>query len=318
MPVLNEAPAIEESLSRLLCQTYQPQQILVADGGSTDGTLSILERLAAESDQITIILNEGRIQAAGLNECLVRATGDVIVRIDARSFVDPDYIERCLFALETSEAAAVGGRMVARRPAGLAARAIAVANGAPWGAGPARFHHSRKSGFVDTVYLGAFRRECVDEVGGWSVSVGVNEDAELNHRLRAQGHRIWFDGSITVSYQPRETFGALAKQYVRYGNSRAITIKRHPASVRLRQVLPAVLPVVLLLALVGGKSRSRLARRALVSHVVFLAAGASLVKQERALVRALSAFAAAMMHWSWSVGFWKGIVQFQGREPTRE
>src|SRR5260370_723902 len=57
-------------------------EILVADGMSLDATREILGRLAAQDPRIRLIDNPGRIQATGLNECIRRARGEVIVRVD--------------------------------------------------------------------------------------------------------------------------------------------------------------------------------------------------------------------------------------------
>lgn len=312
IPVYNEAAAIGECLERVLSQTVSASQVIVADGGSTDDTVEIVRMFAASHDALILIPNEARIQAAGLNEALKRATGDVLVRVDARSFLAPDYVARCLAALDEHGADVAGGRMVARPAPGLAARAIALANGARWGAGPAQFHHSSRSDFVDTVYLGAFRRERVEEAGGWSVDVGVNEDAELNHRIRARGGRIWYDAGIAVSYEPRHTFSALSRQYFRYGRSRAATVRRHHGSLRLRQAVPAVLPGTLLFAVLGQGTAAHVARWALVAHLAVVVGCAFARREERPAVRALGAAAAATMHWSWAIGFWKGMGSRRG------
>lgn len=308
IPVYNEAAAIGECLERVLSQTVSASQVIVADGGSTDDTVEIVRMFAASHHALVLIPNEARIQAAGLNEALKRATGDVLVRVDARSFLAPDYVERCLAALDEHGADVAGGRMMARPAPGLAPRAIALANGAWWGAGPAQFHHSSRSGFVDTVYLGAFRRERVEEVDGWSEVVGVNEDAELNHRIRARGGRIWYDAAIAVAYEPRTTLSTVRRQYGRYGWSRAATAKRHPRSVRLRQVVPAALPPLLLAATLARGPTATAARGALIGHVAVVLAGASSRRGETLGVRAVAAIAAATMHWSWAFGFWRGLT----------
>lgn len=306
IPTLDEEAAIGECLDRVLAQTVTPDQIIVADGGSTDATVAICQRVG-----VRVVPNPERRQSAGLNRALAEVDADVVVRLDARSFVEPDYIERCLAALDSTGAAVVGGRMVARTngdDAGLAERGIALANGAAWGAGPARFHRDAAAGPAETVYLGTFRRVWLEKVGGWATDVGVNEDYELNHRIRAAGGLVWFDPTLEVGYQARQSFRALARQYGRYGRSKAVVMRRHPRSVRVRQVLPALLVPAAVAAVAG-----RPGRVALAAHIAAVTVGATRAKEAPAEVRAAGAAAALTMHWSWAVGCWTTLLRGRDR-----
>ena len=308
IPVLNEERAIDECLQRLRSQTYANIEILVADGGSDDRTRVIVSAHAAMDDRITLVDNVGRIQGAGLNEILTRAHGAIVVRLDARSFVDATYVERVLDVLARTDAAVVGGKMVPRPRPGVVAAGIALANRSAWGAGPARFHTGGGEGPAETVYLGSFVRVWLDRVGGWATDVGVNEDYELNHRIRSAGGVVWFDPSLEVGYEPRADYVALARQYFRYGRSKAAVLRRHPGSARARQVLPSTLGPIGLTALVG-RGRLRQATRTLVIGHLGLVALAAYLEDEDPAVRATGAVAAAVMHWSWAVGLGIGFVR---------
>src|SRR5205085_4934006 len=121
------------------------------------------------------------------------------------------------------------------------------------------------------VYLGAFRRDALDRVGGWSEDVGVNEDFDLNYRIRRSGGRIWYDPSLEVGYQPRQTYRALARQYFRYGRSKGSMLRKRPGSLLPRQAMPAALLPVAGTAVVGGPLRWP-ARAAVAAYLVALAA----------------------------------------------
>lgn len=306
VPTWNEEAAIGECLDRVRRQTHSAMQVLVADGGSTDRTRAIVIDVMEVDPRVSLVDNCRRLQGAGLNEALKRAEGTIIVRLDARSFVEDDYLERCVAILSETDAAVVGGRMVPRPGTSATERAIAVANESWWGAGPARFHRDGEAGPSETVYLGAFSSEWLAKLGGWAEDVGVNEDYELNHRIRAAGGVVWFDPSLAIGYQPRRTYGALARQYFRYGRSKATVMRRHPGSVRLRQIIPAGIVPAGLLGL-SGTPIARVGRLLLAGHLIAVFGFAARPKATIP-VKLASAVAALTMHWSWSLGCWYGTV----------
>ncbi|MCA1657001.1 MAG: glycosyltransferase, partial [Actinobacteria bacterium] len=193
LPVLNEEADIGEVLDRLLAQSFEAMEVIVADGGSVDRTREIVREHMSRDGRVRLVDNPGRLQSAGLNRAFQASRGSVIVRLDGHSFVDDDYVARCVKTLESTGADEVGGRMMARSAGGTVAKGIELAMGRRWGAGPARFHHPGAAGLVETVYLGSFRREMLERIGGWSQDVGVNEDFDLNYRIRRAGGRIWYD-----------------------------------------------------------------------------------------------------------------------------
>ena len=115
MPCLDEARFIEACLGSVQAQTYprDRMEILVADGGSSDGTRDILARLAVDDSRIRVIDNPDRVQAAGLNRILAEAHGEVIVRMDVHCEYAPDYIEKCVATLAEAGADDVGGARAA-------------------------------------------------------------------------------------------------------------------------------------------------------------------------------------------------------------
>jgi len=249
MPCLNELGFIEACLRSVQGQTYPRDriEILVADGGSTDGTLGILAGLASADPRIRVIDNPDRIQAAGLNRILDAAKGEVIVRMDVHCEYAPDYVEKCVEVLERTGADNVGG---AQRCHGKTEfqKAVCTALRSPLGVGGAAYRNPDNEGFVDTVFLGAYRREVFDRIGPWDAGAITNEDAEFNQRLVESGGKIYLSRDIIVHYVPRGSLLALARQYFRYGRGRARTLLKHGHFLTIRPMLPflAVLTFLLL------------------------------------------------------------------------
>jgi succinoglycan biosynthesis protein ExoA len=242
MPCLDEARFIEACLRSVRDQDYPAEriEILVADGGSRDGTREILRRVSSEDPRVHLIDNPARLQAPGLNEIIRRARGDVMVRMDIHCEYAPDYVSRCVAALERTGAYNVGGAQRARAITPFQ-RAVCAALESPLGVGGARYRSPERDGFVDTVFLGAFPRRVFEAVGLYDPEAETNEDAELNQRIHDAGGRVYLSRDIVVHYYPRDSFRALARQYFRYGRGRARTLLKHGRLVTPRPLLPALM-----------------------------------------------------------------------------
>lgn len=239
MPCLDEERFIEACVRSVLAQDYPKDRIevLVADGGSIDATREILMRLAAEDPRIRMIDNPDRIQAAGMNHVIRAARGEVIVRMDVHCEYAPDYVRKCVEVLERTGADNVGGAQRARATT-VFQRALCAALASPLGVGGAKYRSADNEGFVDTVFLGAFRRRVFERIGMYDPRAITNEDAELNQRIVDAGGKVYLSREIVVHYHPRESFRALAKQYYRYGQGRARTLLKHKKLLTIRPALP--------------------------------------------------------------------------------
>ncbi|MFO0675371.1 MAG: glycosyltransferase family 2 protein [Polyangiaceae bacterium] len=239
MPCLNEEAYIEACIASVFAQDYPADrlEILVADGMSVDRTREILTALSAKDPRVKMVDNPRRIQAAGMNEILRMSKGDVVVRMDVHCEYAKDYVSKCIDALEKSGADNVGGAQRAR-PKSLFQRALCAALESPLGVGGAKYRSPDQEGFVDTVFLGAFRRRVFETVGMYDPAAITNEDAELNQRLLESGGKIFLSKDVVVFYYPRASFDALAKQYFKYGMGRARTLLKHKKLPTVRPLIP--------------------------------------------------------------------------------
>ena len=329
VPCLDEAGTIGGLLAALAGQTDidAEVEVLIIDGGSTDGTQQVVQAFAEQHPALAIKLIENRQRTipTALNLGIQQAKGDILIRLDAHSAPAPDYIARCLQVLEKTGAANVGG-VWRIRPGGPGwrARSIAVAAAHPLGAGDARYRISGQAGPVETVPFGAFRREWLDRVGPFNEALLTNEDYEMNLRLRQAGGLVWFDPEIQSTYYARASLGQLARQYARYGYWKARMLLRYPASLRWRQALP---PLFALsgLGLAAAAPFSPMAAALLaVEWALYLLALASAgvqraVQQRQAGLIIGLPVALVIMHLAWGAAFWVGLVAGLvrgGRQPT--
>ncbi|MCB9564859.1 MAG: glycosyltransferase family 2 protein [Kofleriaceae bacterium] len=315
MPAFNEEGFIETCIRSVQAQDYPHDriEILVADGRSTDATRDILARLSAEDPRIKMIDNPERLQAAGLNQIVREAAGDVIVRMDVHCEYAPTYVRKCIETLERTGADNVGGAQRARAKT-FFQRALCAALDSPVGVGGARYRSADEEGFVDTVFLGAFRRKVFESVGLYDPRAITNEDAELNQRLISSGGKVFLSKDIEVHYYPRASFKTLAKQYYKYGRGRARTLLKLGRFLSVRPMIPFFM-------VVGGAAMIALpplwpiAPAAVATYL--LATGAEAVRVGRKEgVAAIPVVWAIfpVLHVSHGVGFAAGLWRYL-REP---
>jgi len=311
MPAFNEERYIEACIASVQAQDYPRDliEILIADGRSTDQTREILARLATDDPRIRVIDNPARLQAAGLGLLVKQAAGDIFVRMDVHCEYAPDYVRRCVETLERTGADNVGG---AQRPKAKTffQRALCAALASPVGVGGAKYRSADAEGFVDTVFLGAFRRRVFESVGLWDPGAITNEDAELNQRILDSGGQIYLSRDIVVHYFPRDSFQALAKQYYKYGRGRARTLLKLGSFPNLRPVVPFAM-VAGASALIAIPPLWPLAPLAFASYA--LATGAEAVRVGGKVGPAAIPMVWAIfpvLHASHGIGFAAGLLQY--------
>jgi glycosyltransferase involved in cell wall biosynthesis len=312
LPVLNEAGFIRQSLGAVLNQDYPAErlEILVVDGGSTDGTQAVVQEMLQNRPAARLLDNPQRIQAAALNVGILAASGEIIVRVDGHTMIAPNYVTQCVSCLVQGRADGVGGPM---RPRGTTytGQGIALAASFPFAAGDAKFHYSKHEQFVDTVYLGAYWRRTFDEIGLYDPAVHINEDYELNYRLRQAGGKILLSPTIESSYTPRSSLIALWRQYFLYGRQKIRTLKKHPESLRWRQAVPPFFVIVFLGSGLLGFLWAP--ARWLFGFIAGCYLLANLVASTMVAVRSgwrylpILPLIFATIHFAWGLGFWVGL-----------
>ncbi len=321
LPVLDEADHITECLESLLAQDAPLTEILVAEGGSTDGTREQLATIAAAHPVVRIIDNPQRLQSIGLNLLLAAARGEVVVRADAHTTYAPDYVRRSLATLAASGADLVGGPMTPEGTVPME-RAIAAAMTSPLAMGGARFRRGRRAGDADTVYLGAAATTTLRRHHGYRhFPSGVGEDADLAQRIRRAGGRVWLDPAIRSSYRPRRSLQKLWQQFRRYGRGKAEMLHLNRGFPSMRPLLP--------LGLVAGVTGGFAAGLLGWSWWPLVAVGGAwLAVIAAASIRSphplRTAAAVAVMHLSYITGLLPGLLRrsavaaMRGTHPTSD
>jgi succinoglycan biosynthesis protein ExoA len=238
IPARNEAAHIRDCLDSVMAQQVEGGlEVIVADGKSSDGTAELARATGA-----TVVENPNGSTPAGLNAALAAAKGDIVLRFDAHGRMPPGYVAASVRALEEERGAVGVGGWVRVDPSGPWGRAVGAALSSRLGIGNPRSWREpppdQRRVDVETFPLGCWPTGALRAAGGWNERLVRNQDYELNYRLRRAGGRIIYDPAVWSFYRPRESLGAIARQYWEYGRFKALTLMVAPASVRPRQLAP--------------------------------------------------------------------------------
>jgi cellulose synthase/poly-beta-1,6-N-acetylglucosamine synthase-like glycosyltransferase len=310
LPCLDEERYIESCLRSVLAQDYPADrlEVMVADGRSRDRTREIVARVAEGEPRVVLVDNPRRLQAAGMNEVIRRARGEIVVRMDVHCEYATDYVRKCVEVLERTGADNAGGAQRARAETPFQ-QALCAALASPLGVGGARYRSAEAEGWVDTVYLGAFRRSVFERAGLYDPAAITNEDAELNQRIHDAGGRVYLSREIVVHYAPRDSHRKLAIQYFRYGRGRARTLLKHRRLLSVRPVIPflmvAAAAALLVTSPIHGLTPWALGAYAAAAGAEALRVGARLGPK---VLVVWSIF--PVLHGAHGIGFAAGLVRY--------
>lgn len=328
IPCLNEEATIRQLLEAICCQTYplDEVEVVIADGMSTDATREEIGDFKANhpEPEIRIVDNERRVIPSGLNRAIEAARGKYIIRMDAHSIPQRDYIERCIGGLESGLGDNVGGvwQIQPGSPSWIA-QAIALAASHPLGAGDALYRIGGAAQEVETVPFGAFRRETFEKIGFFDETLLSNEDYELNVRLRKSGGKIWLDPSIQSTYKARSNLRDLSRQYWRYGYWKAQMLRKHPTTLRWRQFIPPLfVSAIISLAILSLRfalARWLLAIIVILYTIIVLTIGLQMGLRYEDISLAIGVpLATATIHVSWGLAFIWGLLSQPGRHEIAQ
>jgi succinoglycan biosynthesis protein ExoA len=313
IPCLNEETYIEAAVRSAMEQRYPVDrlEILVCDGGSTDGTRAIVTALSAADTRVVLSDNPGRFPSAAMNVGLQRSRGSVVVRMDAHAEYAPDYVTASVEALRRTGAANVGGAARPRAKNRFQC-ALCAALSSPLGVGGSAYRDPSREGFVESVFNGAFRREAFEQVGLFDAGARANEDAELNQRIIEAGGSIYLSRDVVAYYYPRSSLPDLAQQYFAYGQGRARTLLRRGRVLSVRPLVPfgtvTGFAVLLYLAIAAPPTWPLLALAALVYAGAVFGESLRLGLRQRLDLLFLLFAIFPVMHAAHGLGVWAGLL----------
>ena len=302
LPILNEERFLEHAIEAILEQKYPGDlEVILALGPSRDRTNEIAQGLRQKDSRVVLVDSPTGRTAAGLNLAIKEAKFEIICRIDGHAEISETYIQDAVEIMEETGAVNVGGIMAAVGKSAFES-AVATAMRSPLGVGGARFHIGGKAGPADTVYLGVFKKRALLEVGLYDERFTRAQDWELNYRLRQGGGVIWFDPRLVVTYRPRPSLQALAKQYFEYGRWRHAVVRTHKGTANYRYTAPPLATIIIALSLLAGIFIHPYYLLPALSYATAVLAGAFVIGKTFSEKLTLPAVLATM-HISWGAGY---------------
>jgi len=287
-------------------------EILIPDGGSTDGTLEIINSFRLNKPSIHLIDNQQKIVSTGFNLALNQAKGNIIIRIDGHCEISPDYFEQCINLFKSSDADIVGG-VIETISTGLIGNAISIAQSSRFGVGGVKFRNkdSKESGYVDTLAFGAHKRKIFADIGGYDEEMVCNQDDEFNHRALQAGKRIWMDPTIKTIYYARSNYLKLFKQYFNYGFYKVRGIQKRGQIFSIRHIIPSIFIVTLIITLIiGFFLQLPLISFSVGSLYLVFNLSASIYSARSIRVIPLISLAFWTLHLGYGLGFIWGLIRF--------
>ncbi len=323
-PIRNESAYIEDAFGAILKQNYPKEsiEILVADGMSTDSTRQIIRDISVLHPElrIQILDNPGRIVPTGMNVALRQARGEIIIRVDGHCIIAMDYISRCVEHLQSAGVDGVGGPMESIGET-LIAKVIAIGMSSPFGVGNSSFRvASGKTMLADTVPFPAYTRQIIERAGYYDEELIRNQDDEYNYRIRELSGKILLADDVHSTYFSRTSLKGLWSQYFQYGYWKVRVLQKHPLQMSLRQFVPPlfVLALIVSAGLFISSSLRALAPLVPVLYIVvnFLASIWTAARRGWRYFLLLPLIF-AILHLSYGSGFLTGLVKFWNRWGDR-
>ncbi len=312
IPCYNEEKTIGFLLKAIKKQEYPLSniEIIIADSLSTDATKEKISKFIKSNPSILVKVVDNAKQTipSGVN-CAARvAKGEILIRLDAHSEPNAEYVKTSVDLLKKNVAENVGGIWeIQPWEDTCIAKAIAKAAAHPLGVGDAKYRVSTKAQYVDTVPFGAFYKKTFENIGCFDETMLANEDYEFNARLKNSGGKVWLDPRIRSKYYARKNLKELAKQYWRYGFWKARMLQRYPETIRWRQAIPPLFVVSIFLlgifSIFIPIARIILGVEFGIYLLTVLFVGLQTAVKHTDLCFLLMPFAIITMHFSWGGGF---------------
>ena len=244
VPCRNEEKHIARCLESMLANDYPKErmEILILDGMSEDRTREIVAGYSERFPMIRLVENPKRHIPVAMNIGIKAARGERILKMDAHSTYQPEYISRCVRNQDIYGADNSGGvwKMVPGADTAMA-RAIVLGLGSRFGSGNANVKVGvKKPTWSDSTAFGCFKKELFERIGMYDEKLLSSSDLDLNQRIQAAGGRILVAPDVVVNYVADADLRALRQHVFADGVWISYVMKFGKRAFSWRHWVPAV------------------------------------------------------------------------------
>ena len=225
----NEEKYLPMLFEDILNQTFPLQniEVVLMDSNSTDNTRLVMEEFKKNNEilSVQIVTNERQIQAAGFNEGVKHATGDVVLKIDAHSRIPADFVQKNVDEILAGAYVCGGNRPTVVDSADDFSKTLHIVEESALGSSIANYRKSDVKRKVNSIFHGMYRKEVFDKVGLADERLLRTEDNEFHYRVRKAGYDIIFNPEIESYQYIRPTFTKMIQQ--KFANGYWIGLTSH-------------------------------------------------------------------------------------------
>ncbi|MFL5763697.1 MAG: glycosyltransferase family 2 protein [Bacteroidia bacterium] len=314
VPARNEEKYIGKCIESVLAQDH-PQELIslfICDGKSTDATAAVVTGYSSRFSNVHLLINEKQSTPYALNLGIRASDADVVIILGAHAELDRSYVSNCLKAFQHDERIGCTGGIIENIYENETAEVIGKAMSSSFGVGNAHFRTGNKSGFVDTVAFGAYKREVFEKIGCFDEELIRNQDDEFNYRLTNAGFLVYLSRDIRSKYYVRASYEKLFRQYYQYGYWKVYVGKKHKAISTLRQLIPMLFVLFLFIGAFLSPLHLFIFRAYMGVMVLYLLGAVYFAAQKSSGVAQLPkiVFAFMILHFSYGTGYLRGIFDF--------
>jgi succinoglycan biosynthesis protein ExoA len=298
-------------------------EIIAVDGISDDGTREILERLAAQTTKLRVVDNPACLTACAMNLGIREAQGRYVAILGAHTEYAPDYVYACVELLDARPDVCCVGGPITSQGKSVFGQAVAAAMSHPLGVGNARHRFPGYEGYAEGACFPVFRKAVFEKVGLFDEDLIRNQDDEFYYRLAQAGEKVFLSPQARCVYFVRETPAQLFRQYFQYGFWRVAVMKKHRAPASIRQIVPAVFVLLLLVSVLiwlalPAWGQVMGAVLPVGYGAMLFSAGLYIARREGWRVGLLFPVAAAILHLAYGTGFLWGVLAGKRKRSSIE
>ena len=249
----NAEKCLNDSLKCLLNQDYDLKKIevILVDSNSLDNTKKIMLAFKNKNEKkfnrIIVLDNPKKILPCGWNVALKEAKGEAIVRVDAHSTIEADFIKNNVLEMEKGENVVGGHRISVSADNTKWQKTLLIAEESLFGSGIAKYRRQDKREYVKTLAHAMYRKKVFDEVGFYNENLARTEDNEMHYRMRKAGYKFLLSPNIISYHHARNTLKGMIRQ--KYGNGKWIGITMYfcPKCFSLYHFVPLLFVLALII-----------------------------------------------------------------------